>query len=99
MELSKKIFKRYHNDALEYKRKPLGTKTVPMNKIRQEQIKQNQLEFAQVLSGRSMRFVKAKAYFWQGLRVLFTGTLLFFAAKNQILPYLGRHFGLWKTIL
>lgn len=34
VDVSKKIFKKYHKDLQEYKRKPLGTKTPPMNKIR-----------------------------------------------------------------
>jgi len=77
----------------------LGTKTAPMNKIRAEQMKENNLEFAQARSGQSLRFVKLKANFWRGVRTIVTLVLLFFAAKNQVLPYLSRYFGVWKTIL
>lgn len=82
VELGKRIFKRYHKDELEYKRKPLGTKTPPIGKVRAEQIKENNLEFAQVRSGQSMRFVKLKDNIWRGVRMLIMVVLFFFAAKN-----------------
>ena len=46
-----------------------------------------------------MRYVKIKANFFYGLRMLITLVLFYFAAKNQVIPYVTRKFGIWKTIL
>lgn len=99
VELSKNLFKKYHNDEITYKRKPLSTKSMPMNKVRAQQVKENAVEFSQVKSGQSIRYVKFKARIWQGIRMVIGCTLLYFMAKNQIFPYLQRRYGIWKTIL
>jgi len=99
LQISKDIYKKFHDNNQEYKRKPLSTKTPPMGKVRNEVIKANAPEFSALRHGTSKWYQKAKATFWQGLNLVMGLVFFFFVVKNQALPIIRKKFGLYKSVL